>query len=207
MTNNKMPVVGKRYRRLHCGNEYEFMSYCEARNSVFLKAITGIDKDAIFEFPHQFADKYFEEIPESTKVNTNLQESTQSEISEKDNGSCFNKEGENEVSEVDDKASFFSYKQETPNFLWSYQESPFASQNGQSELPHPRNKQEDKKSAFIKAMEEEICKYEDHDLADLRQFLDEEVAMDHKFKIAFNALIATVEDLQRDVKELKSKVR
>lgn len=76
---NKLPVVGKRYRRLHCGNEYELISFCQSRNSYFLKAVTGIDKDAVFEFSNYFAGKYFEELPED-KAETKPE--TQSHISE-----------------------------------------------------------------------------------------------------------------------------
>lgn len=76
---NKLPVVGNRYRRLHCGNEYELVSFCERRNSYFLKAITGIDKGAVFEFSSYFAEKHFKELPED-KAETKPE--TQSHISQ-----------------------------------------------------------------------------------------------------------------------------
>ena len=97
-----MPAIGSEWRRR--GEEWS----CKV---ISTSAICSFDLEKktviyrlggeVYEEELDYFLEGFEEFPESTKATTNLQESAQSEISEEDNRSCFNKGGENEISEVD----------------------------------------------------------------------------------------------------------
>jgi hypothetical protein len=107
MTNDKMPVVGRIYTHKITGELYEAFKHKARENCYFMESqSSAVDLMVTLD---GFWSEY-EDLAESPEVNANLQETAQSEISEKGNGSCFNKGGENEISEVDKTLGELKFK-------------------------------------------------------------------------------------------------